>query len=266
MRFFISRQVSAISLLLLSTYPLRAASCREYFSFTHVKKERLDIFLKFTKERHTSCPNFEVMLRLFETSLVLRNGGNFVARRSCAATASSNNSSTTTADKSKYDAMTKELKETDTLLAKLNTESLYSAAACENLRKEMQVSKRNAELQAIESFAKDMLEVCDALQVVVRKVAEYKRHNADIPLSHTAVLVGIELTEDVALKTLKRYGVTKVCTVTGRPFDEKFEEKLFTVPSSTELKEGSVAEVIKDGYLLGGSVLRKAQVAVCEDP
>ncbi|KAL7696841.1 Co-chaperone GrpE [Lotmaria passim] len=188
------------------------------------------------------------------------------SRRSCATVKGESDTSAASPNRSKYDALLSGLKEKEQLIEKMTTDVLYSAAACENLRKEMLGAKKNAEEQAIASFAMDMLEVCDALQVVTRLVDEYLQNNELVPPAQASVLSGIKLTEEVAVKTLKRHGVSKICTTIGHPFDETMQEKLYTVPSSAEIKDGNIAEIIKDGYLLNGSVLRKAQVALGEDP
>lgn len=206
------------------------------------------------------------MFRRVGTFAVAYRASGLTHRRACATAGDTTASAAASVNKSKYDAVAKELEENQKLIAKLTSDSLYSAAACENLRKESLEAKKTAELQAIESFAKDMLEVCDALQVVTRLVDEYLQKNTPAPPSHVSVLAGIKLTEDVALKTMKRYGVSKICAEIGQLFDDKREEKLYTVPSTAELKNGCVAEVVKSGYLLNGSILRKAQVAVSEDP
>lgn len=190
----------------------------------------------------------------------------FATRRSCATPNTGAESASSSASKSKYDSIVAELKETESLVVKLSTEGLYSAAASENLRKEMRETKAKAEAEATESFAKDMLEVCDALQIVGKRVDDYLQKNKTCPQSHSSVLAGVKLTEDIALKVLKRYGVSKICTTIGHPFNGTQEEKLYTSPSSAELADGCIADVAKEGYLLNGSILRKAQVAVSEDP
>ncbi|KPA83067.1 putative mitochondrial Co-chaperone, GrpE [Leptomonas pyrrhocoris] len=204
------------------------------------------------------------MLRRIGPAAILCRGSFFATRRRCATSKKDGDSSAANTIKSKYDVLLKELEEQNKLVAELTTESLYKAAACENLRKEMREAKKIAESQATESFAKDMLEVLDALQVVARQAEEYLRQNTSLPPSQVSILAGIKLTEEFAIKALKRYGVSKICTAVGHPFDGKLEEKLYSVPSTVELKDGSVAEVVKSGYLLNGSVLRKAQVAVSE--
>ncbi|KAG5496537.1 hypothetical protein JIQ42_03365 [Leishmania sp. Namibia] len=150
-------------------------------------------------------------------------------------------------------------------IQKLRSENLYTAASCENIRKTAQEQAKQAHNDAIRSFARDMLDVCDALQVVTKKVEEYTQGNSIISKSEASVLTGVTLTEEVALRVLKRYGVTRMHTKVGALFDEEKEEKLFTVPSTPSLQEGSVAEIVKSGYDMNGLVLRRAEVGLSED-
>ncbi|KPI88710.1 putative co-chaperone GrpE [Leptomonas seymouri] len=206
------------------------------------------------------------MFRRVGFAAVLCRGSFFANLRSCTTASGEDDSSSAFADRDEYDAVLKELEENKKLIEKLTTESLYKAAECQNLRKEMQEAKKNAELEAIAAFAKDMLELCDGLRVVVRQADEYLQQNESMPPSHASVLAGIKLTEGAAMATIKRHGISKICTTVGQPFDERLQEKLYTVPSTPELKDGSVAEIVKDGFLLNNSLLRKAQVAVSEGP
>jgi molecular chaperone GrpE len=187
-------------------------------------------------------------------------------RRGCTTTKHSGEASSASPNRSKYEALQKELGENEELIVKLTKENLYSAAACDNLRKEILEAKKTAELHAMESFARDMLDVCDAVKVVARIADQYLQENKSAPPRHVAAITGVKLTVDVAMKAVKRHGVSEICTTIGAPFDETQQEKLYTVPSTPELKNESVAEIVKDGYLLNGLILRKAQVAVSEDP
>ncbi|CAJ1031565.1 heat shock protein grpe [Leishmania guyanensis] len=168
--------------------------------------------------------------------------------------------------KTKYEVLRAQLRESKKQIQQLQSENLYTAASCENIRKATQEQAKQAHNDAVRSFAQDMLDVCDALQVVTRKVGEYRQRNSSIPQSEASILTGVMLTEEVALKVLKRYGVTQMNTVVGAPFDEAKEEKIFTVPSTLSLQEGSVAEIVKKGYHMNESVLRRAEVGLSEDP
>ncbi|KAG5498584.1 hypothetical protein JKF63_02870 [Porcisia hertigi] len=167
--------------------------------------------------------------------------------------------------KGKYDFLKSQLCESEKQIQQLQSENMYTAASCENIRKAAQENAKQAQSDAVRSFACDMLTVCDALQVVTKKVAHYNESNPSIPKSEAALLTGVTLTEEVALKVLKRYGVTQVHTEVGAPFNEKTEEKLFTVPSTPSLQEGRIAEIVKKGYVMNGSVLRRAEVGLSED-
>lgn len=166
----------------------------------------------------------------------------------------------------KHESLKLQLAECQKQIEKLRTESLYSAATCENIRKEAREEAKRAQATACERFAADMLEVCDALDVVGGKVRRYRQTNTAISAGEASVLAGIELTESVALKVLRRFGVSRLATEVGTPFDKDKQEKLFTVPSAPNLPAGCVAKIVKHGYEMNGSVLRRAEVGVSEDP
>ncbi|GET90676.1 co-chaperone, GrpE, putative [Leishmania tarentolae] len=221
--------------------------------------------LLFFSSEHTSEDLHERMRRRFGDHVTSLLCSHCVAQRKCCS--EENTAGLSAAElKGKYEVLRRELHENKRQIQQLQSENLYAAASCENIRKKTREQSKQAHNDAVRFFARDMLDVCDALQVVTRKVMEYTQRNSSIPKNEASILAGVMLTEEIALKVLKRYGVTQIHTEIGATFDEEQEEKLFTVPSTLSLKEGCVAEIVKSGFDMNGSVLRRAGVGLSEDP
>jgi molecular chaperone GrpE len=71
---------------------------------------------------------------------------------------------------------------------------------------------------------------------------------------------GISLIKDKLVSILEKEGVTKI-DVDGKPFDPHQHEAIFCDDDSED-EQCLVKEVIKDGYKLGGEIIRPAQVIV----
>ena len=114
---------------------------------------------------------------------------------------------------------------------------------------------RDAELTRRAVFI-DLLEVVDDLDLAIT-AARQAGHDAQL-------LQGIELVRTKFLHKLGTYNITRVDPL-GAPFDPTRHEALTTLPVSDAFADGTVAGVIRPGYLMGDEVLRPAAVAVAAD-
>ena len=73
-------------------------------------------------------------------------------------------------------------------------------------------------------------------------------------------LEGVELTERELLKVMEKHGVTKLEPL-GQRFDPNQQQAMYEVPT-TDVREGTVVEVMQAGFTIGDRVLRPALVAV----
>ena len=71
---------------------------------------------------------------------------------------------------------------------------------------------------------------------------------------------GVNLIKDKLMSILEQEGVAKI-DVDGKPFDPHQHEAIFC-DDDAEDEQCKVKEVIKDGYKLGGEIIRPAQVIV----
>lgn len=150
-------------------------------------------------------------------------------------------------------------------LAKLITERdemkdrlLRTLAEMENLRRRTEREVADARSYAVTNFARDILNVADNIGRAIGSVPEDQREHAEGALK--GLLDGIELTDRDLAKTLERHGV-KVVDPKGQRFDPHLHQAMFEVPDTT-VPNGTVVQVVQNGYVIGDRVLRPALVGV----
>ncbi len=104
-----------------------------------------------------------------------------------------------------------------------------------------------------------MLTVGDNLRRTIEHVPA-EAATADPALK--SFLDGIELTERELLNMLERHGVTRI-EPKGERFDPNSHQAMYEVQTS-DLPDGTVAEVMQAGYMIGDRCLRPALVAVAK--
>lgn len=132
---------------------------------------------------------------------------------------------------------------------------LRAAAELENVRKRAARDVENARKFALERFARELLEVCDSLEMGLAAGAEA---GAD------ALLTGSRATLKQLVTKLEQFGVAEVDPL-GEPFDPELHEAM-TMQPSAGAEPGSVLNVFQKGYTLNGRLLRPARVVVAQDP
>ena len=76
---------------------------------------------------------------------------------------------------------------------------------------------------------------------------------------------GARLTQNSLLDALRSHGISRVSPEVGETFDVDTMEAMYTVPTSEVEQGGTVADVLRSGYLLHGErLLRAAQVGVAK--
>ncbi len=150
------------------------------------------------------------------------------------------------------------------VLEKLNTENaelkdrhLRTLAEMENLRRRTEKEVSDARAYGVTRFAQDILPFADNLRRAVENVPAEARA-ADGPLK--TLVEGLEVTERDFLSRLARHGVKKL-EPKGQKFDPNMHEALFEVPDPS-VPNGTVVQVVEDGYSIGERCLRPAKVGV----
>lgn len=140
----------------------------------------------------------------------------------------------------------------------LRDQVLRTLAEMENLRRRTEREVQDAGRYAIASFARDMLSVGDNLRRALDTLPAEARAAADSAL--TNLLSGVELTERELLKGLEKHGVRKIAP-NGQKFDPNLHQAMFEVPNA-EVPNGTVVQVLQEGFVIGDRVLRPALVGV----
>ncbi|MGE3246486.1 MAG: nucleotide exchange factor GrpE [Beijerinckiaceae bacterium] len=150
------------------------------------------------------------------------------------------------------------------VLEKLNAENadlkdrmLRTLAEMENLRRRTEKEVGDAKLYGVANMARDMLVFADNLRRAIDSLPEELR-NAEGAAK--AFVEGIEVTERDFQSRLNRHGVRRL-EPKGQKFDPNMHEALFEVPDPS-VPNGTVVQVVEDGYSIGERCLRPAKVGV----
>jgi molecular chaperone GrpE len=142
--------------------------------------------------------------------------------------------------------------------AELRDRLLRSVAEMENLRKRTERDVADTRSYAIAGFARDMLSATDALGRALMVIPAEERAAADGTLK--SLIEGIELAERETQRLLAKHGVKQI-EAAGQKFDPHKHQAMFEVPN-TEVPEGTVVQVVQEGFAIGERVLRPAMVGV----
>jgi molecular chaperone GrpE len=142
--------------------------------------------------------------------------------------------------------------------AGLKDKMLRTLAEMENLRRRTDKEVADAKTYGVTAFARDMLVFADNLRRALDSIPAEVRAGADGPLK--SIVEGIELTERDFLSRLARHGVRKL-EPQGQKFDPNMHEALFEVPDAS-VPNGTVVQVVEQGFAIGDRVLRPAKVGV----
>ncbi|CAD6265660.1 unnamed protein product [Miscanthus lutarioriparius] len=160
------------------------------------------------------------------------------------------------------------LKSKDEEFKDMKDKVLRSYAEMENVLARTKRESENTKKYAIQSFSKSLLDVADNLSRASSVVKESfskidSSNNSDeaVPLLKT-LLEGVEMTEKQLGEVFKKFGVEKF-----DPLNEKFDPNrhyaFFQIHDPSK-PSGTVAAVVKVGYMLHDRVLRPAEVGVTE--
>ncbi|KAJ6826947.1 uncharacterized protein M6B38_369830 [Iris pallida] len=153
-------------------------------------------------------------------------------------------------------------------LEKMQDKVLRTYAEMENVMDRTKREAENSKKFAIQNFAKNLLDVADNLgraSSVVKesfsKIDESKDSVGAVPLLKT-LLEGVEMTNKQLSEVFRKFGVEKFDPV-DELFDPNRHHAVFQIPDPSK-PSGTVAAVLKSGYMLHDRVLRPAEVGVTE--
>jgi molecular chaperone GrpE len=137
---------------------------------------------------------------------------------------------------------------------------LRALAEMENMRRRTERQVADAREYGITAFARDVLGVADNMSRALSAIDPQLRETADAGLK--SLLEGVELTERELLKVLEKHGVKKFEPI-GQKFDPNLHQAMYEVPDPS-LPNGTIAQVVQAGYMIGDRVLRPALVGVAK--
>ncbi|XP_010536689.1 PREDICTED: uncharacterized protein LOC104811631 isoform X2 [Tarenaya hassleriana] len=153
-------------------------------------------------------------------------------------------------------------------LGQMKDKVLRTYAEMENVMDRTRREAENSKKYAIQNFAKSLLDVADNLgraSSVVKdsfsKIDTSKDSAGAAPLLKT-LLEGVEMTEKQLAEVFKKFGLEKYDPL-NEPFDPNRHNAVFQVPDASK-PEGTVAHVLKSGYMLYDRVIRPAEVGVTQ--
>lgn len=138
-------------------------------------------------------------------------------------------------------------------LAELKDKYMRANAEFENIKKRLEKEKASALAYANESFAKDLLDVLDALEAAANMEAS---DDASAKFKE-----GVKNTLDLFLAKLAKHGVKSI--EKHDEFDPNLHEAMMNV-ASDEYKSSAIVEVFQKGYQMGERVLRPSKVSVAK--
>lgn len=137
---------------------------------------------------------------------------------------------------------------------------LRLAADMDNLRRRGERELADARKYAVTKFAADMLVIADNLKRAIGAVPDGARETGDEAFA--ALLDGVEMTGREMDRLLERNGIARI-QAEGERFDPNRHQAIFEVPNP-DVPEGTVVQVVQEGYSIGDRVLRAAMVGVAK--
>lgn len=130
-------------------------------------------------------------------------------------------------------------------------------AEMDNIQRRSERDVANAHKFGTEKLLTDLLNVVDSLE----RGLECKAEIADDERA-MKVYEGLELTRDLMMNTLERFGVVQI-SPKNEIFDPKLHEAISMI-ASPDVAPNTVIEVMQPGYLLNERLIRPAMVVVAK--
>lgn len=166
-----------------------------------------------------------------------------------------------TSDATPEDSSLDKVQELESQLQQLDEKYRRSLAEAENIRRMYRKQIEDAKTFGIQSFAKDLLDVADTLELATEslKANSLVKENEIVKELYN----GVEMTTGLLQQVFGRNGLVKMSPL-GEKFDPNFHEAMFYQEIEGKTP-GTVGVVMKTGYVLHGRTLRAAQVGVVKE-
>jgi molecular chaperone GrpE len=142
--------------------------------------------------------------------------------------------------------------------AEFRDKFLRLAAEMDNLRKRTARDVEDATKYGVTSAAKPFLSVVDNLDRALQSVPN------DIPANLKTIFEGVRATQRDLHAALDKMGVVSITPKTGDVLNPHEHEVMFEVPTE-EQPNGTIMQVLENGYKIHDRLLRAARVAVAKN-
>jgi molecular chaperone GrpE len=142
----------------------------------------------------------------------------------------------------------------------LKNQLLRTLADNENSRRRYEKEKEDLSAYIISNFAKEMLSVLDNLQRAIEVSSKIDTEDDKIDKNTLDFIEGVKLTEKQLTSINEKFKITKVDSLNSK-FDPNMHQAMFEIENDEE-EEGTILQVIQDGFKIENRLLRPALVGV----
>ena len=145
-------------------------------------------------------------------------------------------------------------------ISDLKNQLLRTLADNENNRRRYEKEKEDLSTYIISNFAKEMLSVLDNLQRAIEVSSKIDTEDDKIDKNTLDFIEGVKLTEKQLTSINEKFKITKVDSLNSK-FDPNMHQAMFEIENDEE-EEGTILQVIQDGFKIEDRLLRPALVGV----
>lgn len=145
-------------------------------------------------------------------------------------------------------------------IAQLKEQLLRTVAEGENIRKRSMKQVDDASKFAVNSFAKDLIEVLENLYLATDNIPTEALEKDQALLS---VYKGVEMTKSTLLGVFEKHGIKRIMPEVGEGFDHNYHQAVSHI-EHPELPANAVTNVMRAGYSLHDRLLKPAMVIVAK--
>lgn len=142
----------------------------------------------------------------------------------------------------------------------LKNQLLRTLADNENNRRRYEKEKEDLSTYIISNFAKEMLSVLDNLHRAIEVSSKIDTKDDKIDKNTLDFIEGVKLTEKQLSSINEKFKITKVDSLNNK-FDPNMHQAMFEIENDDE-EEGTILQVIQDGFKIEDRLLRPALVGV----
>jgi len=142
----------------------------------------------------------------------------------------------------------------------LKNQLLRTLADNENNRRRYEKEKEDLSVYVISNFAKEMLSVLDNLQRALEVSNKIDIENKDIDNNTKNFIEGVQLTEKQLNSIFEKFKISIIESLNSK-FDPNIHQAMFEIENN-EVDEGTILQVIQEGFKIEDRLLRPALVGV----